>query len=90
VKDVCKAVNLILTKGELNTIYNVGNNQPTVFRDAIQYVIDKTKSSSKIITNEQSGTQSKAMSMDSSKLQSLGYTPEYSIEMILDELIETT
>ena len=91
VKDVCNAINLVLEKGDINSIYNIGNNQPTVFREAIEYVIEKTKSPSKIIDVDQAGfhkiVQTKSMSMDSTKLQLLGYCPKYTVEMILDELI---
>lgn len=91
VKDLCNAINLVITKGEVNSIYNLGNNQPMMFRDAIQYVIDKTGSTSKIKDIEQAEfhkiVQVKSMNMDSSKIQQLGYKPQYNVEMILDELI---
>lgn len=91
VVDACKAINLILEKGKLNTIYNVGNNISTRFRDAIDYVIEKTGSKSKINHIEQSEfhkiVQVKSMGMDVSKLASLGYKPSYNIDNILDELI---
>ena len=87
VKDACVAINLILEKGELNSIYNVGNGKSTMFRDAIDYVLSKTNSSTQINNVVQEGPYAREMVMDTTKLQSLGYCPKYSIEMILDELI---
>lgn len=92
VKDLCKAINLVLEKGELNSIYNIGNSVPINFKEAISYVIMKTKSASKINAIEQAEfhklVQVKSMYMDCSKLKELGYTPEYDMFKILDDLIE--
>jgi nucleoside-diphosphate-sugar epimerase len=93
VSDVCDAINLILEKGVYNTIYNVGNGQPTIFKDAIEYVIQKTNSKSKITNIVQpefhKNVQVKSMYMDCSKLKSLGYKPQYGINDMLDELIKS-
>lgn len=92
VKDLCKAINLVLEKGELNSIYNIGNSVPINFKEAISYVIMKTNSVSKINAIEQAEfhklVQVKSMYMDCSKLNKLGYTPEYDMFKILDDLIE--
>lgn len=89
--DACRAINLILQKGKTNSIYNVGNNASTRFKDAIDYVIEKTKSKSKINyihpSNLDQIVQVDSMYLDVSKLASLGYKPSYTIENILDELI---
>lgn len=91
VKDVCKAINLLIQKGELNTIYNIGSSSSTQFRMAIDYVIEKTESKSKIKNIQPSDfhkqVQVESMSMDCDKLFALGYTPEYTLTQILDELI---
>lgn len=92
VRDVCRAVNLILEKGELNTIYNVGNTNPFRFRDAIEYVIKTTNSKSMIKDVPSSDftklIQINSLIMDANKLKNIGYIPEYSMYNILDELIE--
>lgn len=92
VRDVCRAVNLILEKGELNTIYNVGNNNPFQFRDAIEYVIKATNSTSTIKDTPSSdftkSIQVNSLIMNADKLKNLGYVPEYNMYNILDELIE--
>lgn len=91
VDDLCSAIKLIIDKGEINTVYNVGNGQPIVFCDIIDYVQDKLKSKSKISNIEQSDfhklVQVKSMYMNCDKLKSLGYEPKYDIYRIVDELI---
>lgn len=91
VSDVCKAINLILQKGEVNTIYNIGNNNSVKFKKAIDYTIEKTNSKSRIINIEPSKfhrqVQVDSMFMDSSKLFDLGYEPSYTIEDIIDDLL---
>jgi nucleoside-diphosphate-sugar epimerase len=92
VKDACRAINLVLTKGKLNEIYNIGNGESTLFRDAIDYVVNKTSSTSDIINIPQADfhktVQVKSMSLDNTKLKELGYTSVYSLHDVLDELIE--
>lgn len=92
VSDLCKAINLIMEKSEVNSIYNIGNSVPINFKEAIDYVIMKTGSKSKINNIEQAEfhklVQVKSMYMDCSKLKELGYKPEYDMNKILDDLIE--
>jgi nucleoside-diphosphate-sugar epimerase len=91
IQDVCRAINLVLEKGELNTIYNIGNNASTKFIDAIKYAIKKSGSTSKINHIPQADfhkiVQVKTMTMDSTKLATLGYKPQYNIDNIIDELL---
>ena len=92
VSDVCRAINTVLENGNLNEIYNIGNGESTKFRDAIDYVMDKTKSKSNIINIPQADfhktVQVKSMSLDNSKLKNLGYTPVFNLHSMLDDLIE--
>lgn len=92
VKDACDAIQLILEKGEMNTIYNVGTGELCRFADAIQYIISRTQSASKVISIEQKEfhkvVQTKSMQLDTSKLKALGFEPKYTMNQILDELID--
>lgn len=92
VEDLCRAVNLVMTQGELNTIYNIGTGVPVKFRSAIDYVLDKTGSQSRVNRIEQSEfhkiVQSKSFYMNCDKLRALGFVPQYTIEQTLDQLIE--
>lgn len=89
VKDLCRAVNMVVNRGELNKIYNIGNGLPTKFIDIINYAVT-LGSQSKINMVEQAKfhkiVQVKSMYMDTVNLQSLGYQPEYSIQDIVAEL----
>ena len=79
VEDVCRAIKLIMDKGELNKIYNIGNGKSQSFRDVIMNARDFVFSNSEIIDikipNEQKYLQIKNMTLNTNKLDSLGYLP---------------
>jgi nucleoside-diphosphate-sugar epimerase len=89
VDDLCAAVNLVLTSGKVNEIYNIGNGQGTKFKDIIDHVV-QLGSTSQINNIEQAEfhkiVQVKSMFMDTTKLKDLGYNPKYSIFNIIEEL----
>ena len=90
VDDTCKAIKTVLDKGKLNEIYNISNNEPVVFRDAIDHIVKKFKSNSVIENIEppefHKKVQVKDMYLNSQKLFDLGYTPSYNIFQGLDEI----
>jgi nucleoside-diphosphate-sugar epimerase len=92
VNDVCRAIKLVMEKGEVNQIYNVGSGNPYMFRDLIDYVIDKTGSRSKINETDAPDfhkiVQVKNMYLNIDKLRSLGFEPNFSIDKGLDELCQ--
>lgn len=91
VKDLCSAIKMILENGEMNTIYNVGTGVPTLFKNAIDYVVSKSNSTSTITNIEQTDfhktVQVKSFYMNCEKLRMLGFNPKYSIYDTLDSLI---
>lgn len=91
VDDTVQSINLILEKGQLNQIFNIGNEIPVSMCEAIQYAIKKSGSKSKIENIETAKfhkiVQTTNMVLDISKIKSLGYVPQYSIYKIIDELI---
>lgn len=91
VEDVVQAINLVINNGQDNDIYNIGNGDPILFKDIIQYIVNKTNSSSEIIMVNNKDfhgkIQVKSMYMDNSKLKSLGFKKNYSIFETLDKLI---
>ena len=91
VNDVARALELVLSKGELNTIYNISNGDPMYFADIINYVLKKTNSSSKITNIEppefHKTIQVESMYMDSSKLFLLGYQPSMTKFQMIDTLL---
>lgn len=88
VNDVCDAVNTIIRKGKLNEIYNIGNALIR-FGDAIEYIVDKTHSSSKITYScDDHSSKPYSTIMNCDKLRALGFHCKYDTKAILDELIE--
>jgi UDP-glucose 4-epimerase len=91
VDDVVQAINLIIEKGNINEIYNIGNGEKVFIKQALDYVKNKVNSTSKFGTMEipkfHKTVQTKNMILDISKLKSLGYTPKYDLFQTLDTLI---
>lgn len=87
IDDCVEAINLILTKGELNTIYNVGNGTPILLQ---QFLIHAKKIlHSKSYIGEMDTpefhriVQVRSMFMDNSKLKLLGYEQKYSLTQMI-------
>jgi len=91
VKDVCRAVKLILEKGELNTIYNVGNNKPTKLIDMLAMAKELTNSKSVFNHIPQPKfhklVQVLSMWMKAEKLKKLGYVPEYDEKQMVEDML---
>ena len=92
VDDVCDAINMIITKGRLDEVYNVGSGVPHKFLDMMSYVKKKTGSRSEFISVEPPDfhkvVQVKDMVLNVSKLDKLGFKPSINIENGLDRLVE--
>lgn len=94
VRDCAGAIDLVVSKGELNSIYNIGNGQPIIFRDIVRYARDAMDSASELRTIEQKEFHKKVQSsrsffMDNTKLRSLGYRPNYTIQQTVDDIIHS-
>lgn len=92
VRDCARAIDLVVSEGELNSIYNIGNGVPVSFKEVIHYAKDKLGSSSEIRSIEQKEFHKKVQSsrsfyMNNAKLKELGYTTEYHILRAIDDLI---
>jgi nucleoside-diphosphate-sugar epimerase len=90
VKDTCRAIKLCINKGDINSIYNISNGKPLVFKDLINYIITKTGSTSQTFAIDQPHfhkiVQVKDMYLNSDELFKLGYKPEIDIYSGLDML----
>ena len=88
--DVCSAIDLVLEKGELNTVYNIGSGHPTTVRDIIQMAKQILQSKSQITSIEtpefHSIVQTKNFWMDTTRLQSLGFSQKITLEQGIKEL----
>jgi nucleoside-diphosphate-sugar epimerase len=91
VTDAIRAINLVLQKGKINEIYNIGNGIPIRLVDAITYAAQKLSSSSNVenvATAEfHKVVQTTNMVLDITKIKQLGYVQNYTIYDIIDELI---
>jgi nucleoside-diphosphate-sugar epimerase len=93
VRDCARAIDLVVNRGEINSIYNIGNGEPIIFRDIIRYGRDAMDSGSEIRTIEQKEFHKKVQSsrsffMNNTKLRNLGYKPQYTIQETVDDIIQ--
>lgn len=90
VEDVCRAIKLIMNRGELNEIYNISNGKSQSFRDVIMSARDFVFSNSEIIDieipNEQKYLQIKNMTLNTDKLKSLRYLPTINFDEGLEKM----
>jgi nucleoside-diphosphate-sugar epimerase len=91
VNDAIRAINLVLQKGKVNEIYNIGNGIPIRLVDAITYAAQKLSSSSNVesvATAEfHKVVQTTNMVLDVTKIKQLGYVQNHTIYDIIDDLI---
>lgn len=84
IKDVCRAIKLVIDSGELNTIYNIGSGYPTQVGEIINFAKACINSKSKINTIEppefHKNVQAQDFWMNIEKIQSLGFVPEFTLE----------
>ena len=80
-----------MEKGEVNTIYNVGNGKPLLFKDMIEYAKELIGGEGKLnpieIPQFHKTVQVRSMWMLSDKLKSLGYEPQYNMEAIIEDMV---
>lgn len=92
IDDVVDAINLILEKGETNTIYNVGSGRIIHLDMIIEHAKNALNSKSTIQhippTKFHNIVQTRSMVLDCEKLFSLGFEPKYNMKSIIDILIK--
>ncbi len=92
VEDVAAAINLVIEKGESNTIYNIGNGKRIFFKDIIGYAKDLIGGDGKLVPIEipmfHQKVQVKSMWMNNDKLKALGYVPKYDIRQIVEDIVK--
>ena len=92
VNDAARAIKLIMEKGEVNTTYNVGNGQPLLFKDMIEYAKELIGGQGKLVPIEipdfHRTVQVRSMWMLSDKLKSLGYAPNYDMKAIIEDMVK--
>ena len=93
-RDCARGIELVVTSGKLNEIYNVGNGVPCDFRNILDYAKGRVNSTSEFNTIEQKEFHKKVQSsrsfyMDNSKLMSLGYTPNHIIYETINDILDS-
>ena len=92
VEDCASALNLVMRKGNLNEIYNIGTEPAQVFMDMISFGARALNTTSRIEFIEQKDfhkkVQVKSFAMDCSKLYNLGFQPRYSIQDSIYRMIK--
>jgi nucleoside-diphosphate-sugar epimerase len=77
VHDVARAIDLVIEKGELNSIYNIGSGTKVLFKELIGNIVEETKSNSKITPIDppifHQTIQVKDFYFNTDKLKSLGF-----------------
>jgi len=92
VSDVCRAINLVLEKGKINEIYNIGSGHSVSIKNIMNMAHSYLSSKSnmeKIPTPEfHKIVQCKNFYMNNSKLMNLGFKQEISIERGIEQMCE--
>lgn len=92
VTDVARAIDLVIEKGELNSIYNIGSGDKVLFRDVISIVQRETKSTSPIKAIEapefHKTIQVKDFYFNTDKLKALGFRQSITLEQGIKRLCQ--
>ena len=92
VEDICRSIKVILNNGNINQIYNIASGTSMTFRNIIETAKDILQSKSNLISipfpKEQEYIQIKNMTLNTSKLESLGFTSIMNLDMGLKKLCE--
>jgi len=83
VHDVSRAIDLVIGKGDLNTVYNIGSGERVLFKDLIDNIVTETSSESVITPIEppifHQTIQVKDFYFKTDKLKSLGFEQTISL-----------
>ena len=92
IDDISSALYHCIRNAPVNQIINIGSGKPHKIGELMRYAKEKTKSSSRINSINPPEfhkiVQIKDMFLCVEKLNSLGFNPQYSIEEVLDNIIE--
>jgi len=92
VEDTCRAIKLVIQKGNKNEIYNIGNKESAKMIDIINYCKNRLNSKSKINLIDtpkfHQQVQIKDFHMNTDKLHSLGFQEKFSLEQSLNILCD--
>ncbi|HEY9188862.1 MAG TPA: dTDP-glucose 4,6-dehydratase [Bacteroidota bacterium] len=89
VLDHCKAIDIILHKGKIGEVYNIGGGNEKSNIEITKYILNYLGKPESLIQRVQDRLgHDRRYSINSSKLKSLGWQPEYNFESALRDTIE--
>lgn len=89
VRDNCRAIELVLRRGELGEVYNVGTGDEFSNLDVTRKILDVVGASDDLIEFvEDRAGHDQRYALNSQKIQDLGWTPEWSFDKALERTIE--
>lgn len=89
VVDHCRAIDRILQKGTVGEVYNVGAREEISNIDLVKRILTVLEKNCELITYvEDRLGHDRRYAIDSSKLESLGWRPEYTMEDTLTGIVE--
>jgi nucleoside-diphosphate-sugar epimerase len=89
VRDAVQAINLVMEKGELNSIYNIGNGYPCSVKKTILYawrLLARGEVSYIPVPDFHKQAQVADFYLNTDKLNSLGFAPKYAIADTVKEI----
>ena len=89
VVDHCRAIDCILQKGKVGEVYNIGGGEEVANIALVQRILDILEKPYELITYvEDRLGHDLRYAIDSSKLETLGWKPEYTVDKALEEVVE--
>ena len=89
VVDHCRAIDVILKKGTVGEVYNIGGGEEVANIALVQRILDILEKPYELITYvEDRLGHDLRYAIDSSKLEILGWKPEYTVDKALEEVVE--
>ena len=90
VDDVCRAIKLVMDKGELNETYNIGSGIPTTVSEIMSLAKHFTRSRGELLNMEppefHKNVQTQNFWMDTTKLKELGFAQHITNEFLVKDL----
>jgi len=89
VEDNCRALDVVLRDGEVGEIYNIGSNAEKTNLDVTEAILEAVGADDDLIefVDDRAGHDQR-YALDSTKINRLGWTPEYTFEIGLERTVE--
>lgn len=83
--DVCDAIDMVISQGDRDRIYNIGSGNSIRFRQALEYIQTQTVSRSRIINQQRFDVVD--CLLDCSRLTKLGWRPTRTWQQAIDSML---